>query len=80
MRLGKHRSSIQATGKVARQLRALVKQGCVDVKHKVRDTKGRTVELSRSTAAVSGRFRLLDEGRIVAPAGRSDRFFARHLK
>lgn len=78
MRLGKGRSSIQATGASARRVRALVKDGCVDIRHTVRDAKGRPVELNRSTAAVSGRFRLLDEGRIVAPTGRRHSFFARH--
>ncbi len=76
-RLGKGRSSIQATGKAARRVRALVKEGCIDIRHKLRDTDGEAVALSPSIAAVSGRFQLLDEGEVVAPK-RSGRFFARH--
>jgi exopolysaccharide biosynthesis protein len=75
--LGHGRSSIQATGAAARKLRALVKDGCIDVQSKLRDTKGEPVDLHPSTSAVTGRFQLLDEGRDVAPR-RSGAFFARH--
>lgn len=77
VRLGKGRSSIQATGAATRQVRALLKKGCVDIRHTVRDARGNPVVLRRSTAAVSGRYQLLDEGRVVVP-NRTGHFFGRH--
>ena len=77
VRLGHGRSSIQATGSRARALRALVRNGCVDVSSKLRDRHGAPVDLHSSTAAVSGRFQLLDGGRNTAPTRRGG-FFARH--
>jgi len=76
-RLGHGRSSIQATGAAARKLRALVKDGCIDVQSKLHDTKGEPIDLHPSVSAVTGRFQLLDEGRNVAPT-RHGAFFARH--
>jgi exopolysaccharide biosynthesis protein len=76
-RLGHGRSSIQATGASARRLRALVKDGCIDVQSKLRDKHGKPIDLTRSVSAVTGRFQLLNEGRDVAPT-RHGAFFARH--
>ncbi|MGQ0844606.1 MAG: phosphodiester glycosidase family protein [Sporichthyaceae bacterium] len=78
LRLGKGRSSIQATGKAARDIEKLVSRGCIDIQHTVRDGKGDRIEIGPATAAVSGRFRLLEEGRVVAPERRDDNFFRRH--
>jgi exopolysaccharide biosynthesis protein len=77
VRLGHGRSSIQATGATARALRALARNGCIDVTSTLRDTHGEPIDLRSSTAAVSGRFQLLDEGRDIAPT-RHGGFFARH--
>jgi exopolysaccharide biosynthesis protein len=75
--LGHGRSSIQATGAAAHKLRAMVKDGCIDVQSKLRDTKGAPIDLHPSVSAVTGRFQLLNEGRVVAPT-RHGAFFARH--
>ncbi len=78
LRLSRGQSSIQATGTTARILRALVKDGCTRIENTLRDSKGKKVELTRTTSAVTGRFQLLDEGRIIAPYRRPDDFFSRH--
>jgi exopolysaccharide biosynthesis protein len=72
------RWSIQATGASARDLRAMVRHGCVEVQNTVRDSKGRKIELTRATSAVSGRFQLLRNGRNIAPRRMDDPFFHRH--
>ena len=58
-------------------MRRLAAQGCLHIAHTVRDAAGTTVALNRYTAAVSGRYQLLDEGRNVAPK-RHEPFFRRH--
>ncbi|HZE66394.1 MAG TPA: phosphodiester glycosidase family protein [Sporichthyaceae bacterium] len=77
LRLGHGRWSIQATGANAHRLRALAKQGCIDIQNKLRDAHGHLVVLRPSTSAVTGRFQLLNEGRDVAPT-RTGAFFSRH--
>jgi exopolysaccharide biosynthesis protein len=78
LRLKRGQTSVQATGAVARDLRAMAKRGCIKTKDILRDAKGRKVELTPTTSAVTGRFQLLDEGRIIAPFKRPDDFFSRH--
>lgn len=78
LRLGRGQSSIQATGADARGLRAMAKYGCIQIENSLRDAKGEKVELTPTTSAVTGRFQLLDSGRIVAPVRRPGDFFSRH--
>ncbi|MGQ0844616.1 MAG: phosphodiester glycosidase family protein [Sporichthyaceae bacterium] len=78
LRLRGGQTSIQATGAAGRKLRALAKEGCIEIRNSLRDAKGEKVELTPATSAVTGRFQLLDEGAIVAPYRRPDDFFSRH--
>lgn len=78
LRLKRGYTSVQATGAAARDLRAMARSGCIQIKDILRDAKGEKVVLTPTTSAVTGRFQLLDEGRIVAPYRRPDDFFSRH--
>lgn len=67
LKLSKGRSSLQATGASARRLRDLAAEGCLTVRHTLRDWGGRRLPVTASTSAIAGRFRLLQDGRIVVP-------------
>ncbi|MEE6262533.1 phosphodiester glycosidase family protein [Plantactinospora sonchi] len=69
-------TSLQATGRDTVALLAVAK-GCVKVTTTVWDEKGEQLALRAGTFGVTGRYRLLADGRIVVPSG-SDSFFARN--
>ena len=77
VRLTGRQTSLQATGRAALTLSTLAGDGCMAVTHKVRERSGRKLKLGKGTSAVTGRYRLLAAGKIVAPAG-SGGFLGRH--
>ncbi len=58
-------TSLQATGATATRLRELAAEGCVDTEQSVRNRWGWELPLRSGVSAVTGRFRLMRDGRIV---------------
>jgi exopolysaccharide biosynthesis protein len=58
-------TSLQATGATAARLRRLAAEGCVDTAQSVRNRYGWELPLRSGVSAVTGRFRLMRDGRIV---------------
>lgn len=64
--------AIQATGTDARRLADLVRPGgCLRLVEKVRDAEGGLVPLTSATYGLTGRYRLVADGLVVAPTGRN---------
>ena len=70
-------TSIQAAGKQARSLMRLTKRGCLTRTVTVRDERGKSLKLTTSMYGVAGRYRLTQQGRIVAPT-KTGSYFARN--
>lgn len=70
-------TSIQATGKQTRTLVRITKRGCLTTSVKLYGASKKRVTVSASTYGVAGRYRLTQQGRIVAPAS-TGAFFNRH--
>ncbi|MGQ0625910.1 MAG: phosphodiester glycosidase family protein [Sporichthyaceae bacterium] len=70
-------SSLQATGRSSVELLALTTGGCLTRTDAVSDDRGRTLILTPTVYAVSGRFALLSRGLNVVPSGNGS-MFARH--
>lgn len=65
VRLRGAQTSLQATGAMAARLRKLMQQGCVETEQSVRNRYGWELPLRAGVSAVTGRFRLMRDGRIV---------------
>lgn len=78
--------SVQGTGRRAAQLLREAKTGCVKLDETVRDDTGKTVALTSSSYGVSGRYRLVRDGRIISHGssagvlGRNPRSIIGHTK
>ncbi|WP_168582270.1 phosphodiester glycosidase family protein [Gephyromycinifex aptenodytis] len=70
-------TSIQATGTSAARLLELAGSGCPAFSETLRDGSGKAVKLTPTTFGVTGRYRLLADGKNVAPSG-SSAFLRRH--
>jgi len=65
VRLHGGQKSLQATGAMGARLRELARQGCVDIEQSVRNRYGWELPLREGVSAVTGRFRLMRDGRTV---------------
>ena len=65
VRLPGAQTSLQATGTMAARLRELMQQGCVETEQSVRNRYGWELPLRAGVSAITGRFRLMRDGRIV---------------
>lgn len=70
-------TSLQATGQDTVTLFQTLAGGCVDTSLAVKDEKGHKVALRDSLYGVTGRYRLVEDGNIVVPAGTGS-FFDRN--
>lgn len=75
--LGAKQTSLQATGLMARRLRHLAGTGCLEIENAVRDRSGSKLALRPGVSAVTGRYRLLAQGKVAVPHRRIA-FFHRH--
>lgn len=71
-------SSVQATGLDVVPVLELAVLGCLDRTETLTDATGRRVPLTPSTFAVNGRYALLQNGVVVAPAGGGSFVTGRH--
>jgi exopolysaccharide biosynthesis protein len=66
--LASGQSSVQATGKQAKKLKALTTSGCLSRSLKLFDADGKAVKLTDTTYGVAGRYWLTRAGSVVAKA------------
>ncbi|MFC3504664.1 phosphodiester glycosidase family protein [Micromonospora krabiensis] len=72
-------TSLQATGRDATALLAVVSGGCVDNRSTLVDAEGRRFPVRPGLFGVNGRYRLTANGQVVVPEGApGDSFFARN--
>ncbi|WP_226346251.1 phosphodiester glycosidase family protein [Agilicoccus flavus] len=64
-------TTLQATGTDAAELAELATSGCLKIDETVRDGDGDELNIGPSTYGLTGRYRLVDDGEIVAPTGRN---------
>lgn len=70
-------TSVQATGKQSRSLLKITKRGCLSTSIRVYAPHHKRLKLSATTYGVTGRYRLTEHGRIVAPTKKGD-YYERH--
>jgi exopolysaccharide biosynthesis protein len=76
-KLTTHQTSIQATGRQSKTLLKLAKKGCLITKLTLRDPEGKTIKLHAGLYGVTGRYRLVEDGKIVVPT-KNAAFFDRN--
>lgn len=76
--LAEGETSLQATGAAAAKLRSAAERGCFTRSSSLTDQDGDAVPLRRSLFGVTGRYRLVEDGEIVAPDGEDEDLFARN--
>lgn len=72
-------SSLQATGRAVHKLRELAREECLRTRHVVRDRAGHELELHRGLSALTGRYRIVQRGKVSVPAARGG-FYGRHAR
>lgn len=70
-------TSLQATGEQTRDLLKITESGCLSQRVKLYDEAKKSITLGPDLYGVSGRYRLLKDGKIVTPS-RTGSFFARN--